>query len=107
MPEIPLVPVTRPNGRTYRPRQVVVQPWENDDAWSEWSGGVYVLGTHDIEATRPVAHRAIKSHHDNTMIATRPERCWVRLGYADGDLCWVHDDVRGRAAVCWRAAYPD
>jgi hypothetical protein len=93
--------------RWYRPRRVVIQPWEDDNGWSPWSGGVYVLGTHDIDATRTLADDAVKRHHDSGMIATRPERCWVRSGFYYGDPCWVHDDVRGRAAVCWTADYPN
>jgi len=106
MPDVAPVPVVRPNGKTYRPRYVGIEPWE-DDTVHGWRGGVYVLGTHDVEGTRQMATDMIKSHFDGDMVATAPERCWVRLGYQNGEAWWITDEVRGRAAVQWTADYPD
>lgn len=100
-----LVPVTRPNGKVYRPRRITVAPWENDTVHS-WSAGVYVLGTHNLFLSRPLAQDAIARHFDPRLVPGRPDLCWVRDGFHYGDRAWVDDEVRGRAAVCWTAMDP-
>jgi hypothetical protein len=105
---IPLVPVQRPNGKWYRPRKIVAAVWDNE-IWGHYGGGygVYVLGTHDIEASRQFATEMIAYWHDGGMVASKPCLCWVRDGFNGQDRAWVTDDVRGRAAVCWTAVYPE
>jgi hypothetical protein len=103
MPE-PLPPITRPNGKLYRPRMIKAAAW--DDTSGDL-GGVFVLGTHDIERARPLAVRAIQAWHDSSMTAVRPELRWVRSGIANGEPTWLDDPVRGRAAVEWTADYPE
>ncbi|HEV2779093.1 MAG TPA: hypothetical protein VGX25_06780 [Actinophytocola sp.] len=93
-----LEPITRPNGKVYRPRKVDVYPVDGD-GWSEWDQpGVVVLGTHDIERARPLALRAVDFFH-GVQYAVKPRTGWWRLGYQAGELRWIHDDVHGRAGV--------
>lgn len=98
-----LLAVERPDGRLYRPRKVVVWPWENDDAWSEWRGGAVVLGTHDVERARELADSSIKLWFGAELSAVKPEPGWWRLGYSYGDPTWIEDVVRGRAGVWFTA----
>lgn len=104
---IPRVPVQRPNGKWYRPRKIVAVAW--DDPWpvDDDYCGVYILGTHDIDASREFANSSIAYFHDSGMVATKPEKCWIRDGYHNNDRTWISDDVRGRAAVGWTAQYLD
>lgn len=97
--------VIRPNGKTYRARRVTVQPWANETVHGD-EYGVCVIGTHDVEGSRPLADAMIKSEWDGDMVATQPYQCWVRSGYRNGELCWITDETRGRAAVSWIADYP-
>lgn len=103
---IPRVPIQRPNGRWYRPRKIVAAVWDNTETWGD-DFGVYILGTHDIEASRQFATDSVAYFHDGGMVADKPERCWVRDGFHYGDRTWIDDPVYGRAAVCWTAAYPE
>ncbi len=105
MAETTLATVTRPNGKPYRPRKIVTRRWENVGGYDEDCGAV-VLGTHDIEAARQEADRAIKFWFDHDMVATKPEVSWFRLGYANGEPMWLRDEVKGRAGVMFTADYP-
>jgi len=101
----PLEPITRPNGKTYRPRKVVAHRWENDDDWYEGCG-VLVLGTHDIERARKLATECCE-YWFSMPYAVKPQPGWYRLGYAGastGDPTWLHDEVRGRAGVMFTAS---
>lgn len=101
-------PITRPNGKVYRPRKTVTHPWDNTETDpSRGRCGVYVFGTHDIEATRAEAADAIRYYHDSSMTASDPQLVWVRDAIEYGQRVWMHDAVRGRAAVQWTADYPD
>ena len=91
--------IRRPNGKVYRPRKIVVEPWENDDYLAEYSVGVLVFGTHDIDRARPLANDFIKSQWGNELWAMNPFRTWVRNGFADGGTARFHDEERGRACV--------
>lgn len=103
---IPLVPLTRPNGRQFRPRKITVERWENsvhNDAC-----GVVVLGTHDVEAARVLAQDAIQGWADTPgVVPTKPEVGWWRLTYAGarGHRCWTSDESNGRAGVMFTADY--
>lgn len=100
--------ITRPNGKAYRPRKVVVHPWDNTER-DPFHGqcGVYVFGTHDIAASQAMADEAVKYYHDNSMVAGDPQLVWVRDAMENGERVWIHDAVRGRAAVMWVAEYDD
>lgn len=99
-----LEPVTRPNGKTYRPHKIVTWRWENDD---DESCGVLVLGMHDVDKARSEADKAIKYWFDTDLIATKPDAGWFRSGYHNGEPTWLRDPVKGRAGVMFTADYPE
>jgi hypothetical protein len=88
-----LPPIQRPNGKTYRPRTLRVVGWDcyytQPESWQ-----VAVLGTHDVDVARALARNG---YHCPYLV--NPETGWVRLGMDRGEPTWVHDDVRGAAAV--------
>ena len=103
-----LPPIERPDGRLYRPRMIVAHVWDNEQAYGHYDDyGVFVFGTHDVERARALADQAIKHFFDSGLTATEPERRWVRLGYDNGELAYIDDPVRGRAAVQFTAGYPE
>lgn len=93
----PRLPLTRPNGKPYRARKVVVEAWEDDGG----DCGCIVLGTHDIARAQPLADEACELWHG--MPATQPECGWWRLTYYYGSLRWMTDPIRGRAGVYFTA----
>jgi hypothetical protein len=98
--------IRRPNGKVYRPRKVVVRTWDNEEAYGVFDDyGVFVLGTHNIVAAEPLATERIRRQWDSDLVAVKPERRWVRLGYLGGELAWIEDPERGRAAVQFHAEY--
>lgn len=103
---IPLVPIERPDGRTYRPRKVVGERWEND-AWMDERCGVVILGTHDVERATEFATELLRYWYDPDYVPVKPEVGWWRLGIDHGDLRWVEDERRGRAGVMFTAGWPD
>lgn len=91
-----LVPVTRPNGKVYRPRKgprgIRIDDWDaRDDDPNAW---VYVLGTHDVERAYQLAIKISYGVQRDTA-----EQCWLRQTMRDGDACFDYDDVRGAASV--------
>jgi hypothetical protein len=90
-----LKPITRPNGKVYRPRKGLRQVgWWNDDTYATY---VAVLGTHDIDKAREFA-RPYGSPH-----LVEPEQTWVRKMIQNGDeMVFVYDDRRGAACVVFR-----
>lgn len=88
-----LPPITRPNGKPYRPRRLRVVGWDADKRdGTVWR--VAVLGTHDIAVAR---EHAPQGYHCPYLI--NPELGWVRLGMCHGEPTWLHDEVRGAACV--------
>lgn len=87
-----LVPVTRPNGRVYRPRRapraVVVEP---DDFHVDEQ--VIVLGTHDEERARALAMRL------RPVDPYPHEATWMRKAIRKGDPYYMVDEVRGAPAL--------
>jgi hypothetical protein len=85
--------VIRPNGKVYRPRRVRVVGWDCD-AYEPPFWQVAVLGTHDVEVAREYAPQG---YHCAYLV--HPHLGWVRLGMCHGEPTWLHDDIRGAAAV--------
>jgi hypothetical protein len=91
--------IVRPNGKTYRPRKIVVIPCENADEF-----GAVVFGTHDVELATPLATEEIASRFDTRYAATDPVVGWWRDGYERGERVWVWDEQIGRAGVWFASA---
>jgi len=93
-----LVPVTRPNGKVYRPRKAPrAQLVDNTDDREPYAW-VFVLGTHDVESALPLAERVAASEG---MQPDRDsaEKTWMRLAMRNGDRVYDIDSVRGAATV--------
>lgn len=95
-----LAPVTRPDGRVYKPRKpprgVLVE--DHDARTGEPDAYVYVLGTHDVErafqlATQIAATERLKADRDSAW------QTWIRQTIRRGDPVFDVDLVRGAAAV--------
>lgn len=96
-----LPPITRPDGRVYRPKKVVAHAW--GEYGYDLERGAVVLGTHDVERARALAASACASWY-GLEHAVRPEVDWFRDGYENGRRAWVRDEVRGRAGVWFVAS---
>lgn len=94
--------IIRPNGKPYRPRKIVVEPW--DDHWDHRCGAA-VFGTHDVEAARAIAAEEIAARWAMPY-AIDARVGWWRSGYEGtrGEPSWVYDEVHGRAAVFFTAS---
>ena len=99
---IPLVPVTRPNGKVYRPRKVSAHHWSNQEVGYSDDRGVVILGTQDFEACREFATR-MAQYWDLGTVVDNPRVGWFRDGYQYGNRWWVDDTERGAAGVIWEA----
>lgn len=99
--KIDLPPVTRPNGKTYRPRQIVAHGWDNDD-YGDGCGAI-ILGTHDVARARRLAESACSDWH-GSRYAISPVVGWFRDGFRDGRRSWITDEVRGAAGVMFTAS---
>lgn len=88
---VPLPPITRPDGRLYRPRKIAVQLM-GDDGIEE----VVVFGTEDRELAQSLAERDVAVYVDSRCTAAFDYAAWLRLGYQNGEPWWSHDEVRGR-----------
>lgn len=95
----PLAPVTRPDGRVYRPRKIVACAVADDD---ECLSGVTVLGTHDMTIAQREADWYAQWQLGRGSAALDPETGWFREGYEDGRPMWIRDPVKGRAGVMFR-----
>lgn len=91
-----LVPVTRPDGRVYRPRKAprAVEVDNPDGQGNEPGSYIYVLGTHDVARAYELASARWRGVEGLTA-----EQTWLRLMMRDGDQVFDHDPVRGAAAV--------
>lgn len=98
--------IVRPNGKVYRPRKIVVQPWDNDTSGRDESCGVIVYGTHDENLAQGLADAEIKRLWDSDWIGINEGCGWFRSAYRYGDLVIVDDEVHGRAGIYFRADYP-
>jgi hypothetical protein len=96
---VPLVPVTRPDGRIYRPRRIVACAVTDED---ELLSGVVVLGTHDTVRAQPLADEYAAWQLGTGHVAAEPETGWFREGFRSGRREWVRDEDKGRAGVYFR-----
>jgi hypothetical protein len=94
---IDLVPVTRPNGKTYRPRKPP-RAYECEDQRYGLSG-VVVLGTHDIERAARLANGLL----DEPVSLYPRRREWLRDGMSSGERQWMQDEVHGAPCVVFGA----
>jgi hypothetical protein len=96
-PEIrPAAPVTRPNGKIYRPRKPLRAVLVEDDEIERVY--VYVFGTDDVDRARQLALRL-------ESVDPQPEPLtWVRLGMRNGEPAYVVDEERGRPCLIFHPA---
>lgn len=92
---IPLVPVTRPNGRVYRPRKIRFDYWFEAD--HRQTLVFLVLGTHDIDLARGITEREAAVHgvDDIRLVDTG----WWRQSIRNFETYWAEDAVHGAAGV--------
>jgi hypothetical protein len=93
-----LVPVTRPDGRVYRPRKIVACAVADED---DILSGVVVLGTHDLSRAQVLADQYAAWQLGSGYTAVDPETGWWRDGIEAGRRWWVRDPVRGRAGIMY------
>lgn len=99
MTETALTPVTRPDGRLYRPRKLRAFLLNEDDLYQDVQ--VLVLGTHDIAVARAVAAVAVR-HWDSGYLPCNPVTGWWRQGMRDHADWFEPDERRGRAGVLFQ-----
>lgn len=92
-------PIVRPNGKLYRPLQVLGHGVLDDN---EELTAILVTGTHDIGRAQKLANQCVAWWIDPGYVAVKPEAGWWRDGFACGRRSWIYDDVRGRAGVTFR-----
>jgi len=92
-----LPPITRPNGKTYRPRKLIAQAVADCDG--EDLAGVVVFGTHDAGRAKRLADRYVALYGDADMEAVNPDRVWWRDTFSWGSRRYEDDDRHGRAGV--------
>lgn len=92
----PCLPVTRPNGKVYRPRKAprAIQVDNTYARSDEADSFILVIGTHDTERAYALAFK----HWPGTQKDTA-SRTWVRETIRNGDPFIEHDDIRGAATV--------
>lgn len=91
-----LKPVTRPDGRVYRPRKITGHAVADD---GDLLSGVCILGTHDLAVAQPLADEYASWQLGSGSVALEPETGWFREGYESGRPMWIRDPVKGRAGV--------
>lgn len=90
-----LEPVTRPNGKVYRPRKIrVVILYDEDMIESQ----VLVLGTHDVLRAWLLAEVEAGSI-DGNYTTRSPRQGWWRQGIRDYQTWYEYDEIRGAAGV--------
>lgn len=89
-------PVTRPDGRLYRPRKIMGYPVADAD---DFVAGIMILGTNDPGRAQQLADHCAALWTDWGSMAADPEPGWFREGYESGQLRWIRDEKRGRAGV--------
>jgi hypothetical protein len=92
-------PVTRPNGKTYRPQRLTAYAVTDE---YEILCGVIVLGTHDQHRAQPMADDYACWQLGAGYAAVNPLPGWYRDGFDGGSRRWVTDEAHGRAGVWFR-----
>jgi hypothetical protein len=89
--------LTRPDGRTYRPRKPDLRPraWENQDSDD---AGVIVFGTLDPDAARATAITWCTHWYGEGELGD-PRPGWYRSAIQRGEPLYVLDEVRGAPGV--------
>jgi hypothetical protein len=87
--------LTRPNGRTYRPRKpgLRAHAWENPDEC-----GVIIFGTLDPEQAKTFADQSC-AYWYGSGAATNPEPGWFRDVFRRGERRFEVDEQRGAPGV--------
>jgi hypothetical protein len=98
----PPPPVTRPDGRIYRPRTMTAHAVTDPDDGDTLSG-VVVLGTHDPGAAQPLADAYAAWQLGRGHVAVSPVAVWWRDGFTYGRRGWVTDEKHGRAGTWFRS----
>lgn len=91
-----LPPITRPDGRIYRPRAIKAHVLADED---DIMCGVMVTGTHDEERAASLARVLVASELGRGYEPVYSGCGWWRDGFECGRRCWVTDEVRGAAGV--------
>lgn len=93
-----LIPITRPNGKVYRPRKIREIYCENDYGRRN---DVFVLGTHDLlgAAGRAVAEARYRIGHSEFLLDAVGEIGWWREMVQRGERVVISDEVRGAAGI--------
>jgi hypothetical protein len=95
-----LKPITRPNGKPYRPRKVIAYGVYDAD---ECPVGVVVFGTHNTERAQALADSLVKCDLlDAGYAPAEPSCVWWSDGFDGGSRVWVNDAEHGRAGVWFR-----
>lgn len=93
-------PMTRPNGKAYRPRvpgELRTVAWEN-----EFDRGVIVFGTLDVNEARDTAILWCRYWYGtDSAKCLRPG--WFRDSFWRGERTWIGDDAKGRPGVMFEA----
>jgi hypothetical protein len=94
-----LSPITRPNGKVYRPRKIRAIYCENDCAGRRDS--VIVLGTHDVTVAMPIAigEARYRISSSTYLFDAVGEVGWWREAIERGERVVIYDDVRGAAGI--------
>ena len=97
-----LEPVTRPNGKVYRPRKIRAEVLYDEDTIE---CQVLVLGTHDIAQAQEFADRVVWVI-DRKYRADTPRTGWWRHTVRDNDPYFEPDETRGAAGVIFDICDP-
>jgi hypothetical protein len=93
-------PITRPNGKPYRPRKVIAHGLSDEPG--DCITGVLVTGTHGqvraLFLARVLVHREVGPDYE----PLAPEAGWWRDGMDMGERSWIADDEHGQAGVLFR-----
>ena len=93
----PLPPITRPDGKLYRPRKVIAYVLGDED---ECPVGVVVFGTHDFERAVPLAADLVRQAWGaGYELGDGPLAVWWKDTYQYGRRIWEDDKEHGRAGV--------
>lgn len=96
MPDLS-APITRPNGKVYRPRKLVACAVSDEDSCLI---GVVVFGTHTLTAeVQEMADRYVAWQIDGGYAPANPAPVWWRDGFNCGQRQWMDDCVTGRAGL--------